>query len=311
MDMTALDFPHGRPSSFRLPGQGAGWGAAAWRGYDELMGMNARNRQIARANTLEAIRLVTDKVATKRVLAESGVPVAGTLDVIEDRRRVRSLAEAELPDEWVVKPNRGRGGGGILIALGRAGTGPNGWRRPSGAPLRSGEVRDHLRLLLDGEFSGGLRDVALVEPVLRAHPDLATLSYRGLPDVRVICAYDTPLLAMLRLPTRRSDGRANLHHGAVGAGLDLATGRIVAARAGRHEVRRHPDTGRLLLGGRVPFWGEVLRTAARCGPATGLRYVGADVVVTDAGPLILEVNARPGLRIQNVTEARALGRLKP
>jgi alpha-L-glutamate ligase-like protein len=306
--VTTADRVDRRPSPGRLGLAIRGWRAGLWRGYDDVMGLNARDQQIARANSREAIRLATDKVRTKQVLERRGIPVAGTLGVIDDRRWAQRLSGTELWDEWVMKPNRGRGGTGILIARGRMGNQPeDGWRRTSGAPLRVGDVRDHLRLLLDGEFSGGTRDAALLEPVLSTHADLSRLTYRGLPDVRVICVDDEPLLAMLRLPTRRSNGRANLHYGAVAAGVDLGSGRVVAARVGRHEVRRHPDTGHTLVGARIPFWDDVLRVATRCGPATGLRYVGADVVVTDSGPLVLEVNARPGLQIQNVSSIPALG----
>ena len=307
--MTTAGLPfERRPSLGRRVLAVSGWRAALWRGYDDVMGLNARDQQIARANSREAIRLATDKATTKQVLERQGVPVARTLGVIHDRRWAQRLSGAELPDEWVMKPNRGRGGTGIMIARCRMANRPEGgWRRTSGAPLRVTDVRDHLRLLLDGEFSGGIRDVALLEPVLRAHDELSLLSYRGLPDVRVMCAYDEPLLAMLRLPTRRSNGRANLHYGAVAAGVDLGSGLVVAARVGRHEVRRHPDTGRTLVGARIPFWDDVLRVATRCGPATGLQYVGADVVVTESGPLVLEVNARPGLQIQNVSTILALG----
>jgi alpha-L-glutamate ligase-like protein len=278
------------------------WWAAAWRGYDDVLGLNSRNQHIVRANSPAAIRLVTDKAATKEVLLNHGVPVTGTLAVIESRRWARRLSMADMPDAWVMKPNRGRGGNGILIAHGRAPAGPEqGWRRTSGRPLPVAEVRDHLRLVLDGEFSGRARDEALLEPVVRPHEGLAHLTYQGLPDIRVMCAYDQPRLAMLRLPTAHSGGRANLHQGAVGAAVDIDTGRILGARAGRRELLRHPDTDQPLIGARVPYWDQVLHAAARCGPATGLTYLGADVVVTDAGPLVLEVNARPGLQIQNVT----------
>ncbi len=46
----------------------------------------------------------------------------------------------------------------------------------------------------------------------------------------------------------------------------------------------------------------MLNAASRCSAATGLNYLGADIVVDQSqGPLLLEVNARPGLQIQNVT----------
>lgn len=42
--------------------------------------------------------------------------------------------------------------------------------------------------------------------------------------------------------------------------------------------------------------------AARCDEAPGLNYLGVDVVLDEErGPLVMEVNARPGLEIQNVS----------
>jgi alpha-L-glutamate ligase-like protein len=280
--------------------------APAWRGYDDVVGMNARNAHIARSNPLPSVRLVTDKAATKWVLERHDVPVARTIGVVTEHRWARRVTLEDLPAEWVMKPNRGHGGNGVLIA---DRSDADGWLRASGRRLPLRAVRDHLRLVLDGEFSGRARDAALLEPVIRADGGLARLSYQGLPDIRVICEHDEPRLAMLRLPTSRSGGRANLHQGAVGAAVDIDTGRVVAARAGRHATDVHPDTLAPLLGAQVPSWGQVLAAASRCGPATGLHYVGADVVIDESrGPLVLEVNARPGLQIQNVT-ARGLSRV--
>jgi len=278
----------------------------AWRGYDDVVGMNARNAHIARSNPLPAVRLVNDKAATKWALERHDVPVARTIAVISEHRWARRVTAQDLPAEWAMKPNRGHGGNGILIADGRDG---DGWLRASGRALPLGAVRDHLRLVLDGEFSGRARDAALLEPLIRTDDELGRLSYQGLPDIRVICEHDQPRLAMLRLPTSRSGGRANLHQGAVGAAVDVDTGRVVAARIGRHSTHVHPDTHVPLLGAGIPAWEQVLTAASRCGPATGLHYVGADVVLDRSrGPLVLEVNARPGLQIQNVT-ARGLSRV--
>jgi hypothetical protein len=182
----------------------------------------------------------------------------------------------------VVKPNRGHRGNNVLIADRRDG---DGWLRTSGHALPLRVARDHLRLVLDGESSGRDRDAALFEPLIRTDGELGRLSYQGLPDICVICEHDQPRLAMLRLPTSRSGGRAHLHQGAVGAAVDIDTGRAVAARIGRHAVDVHPDTHARLLGSRVPAWGQARNAASRCGPATGLHHAGADVVVAQGrGP---------------------------
>lgn len=271
----------------------------AVRAYDAAMGMNLRNYLIARVNAPEAIRLVNDKHATKAALSAHSVPVSPTLTLIRNRRELAALDWSDLPDAWAMKPNQGLGGTGILLAVGR---GPAGWRTGSGRPLTRRQVDGHARFILDGEFSPRGRDMALLEPLIHSHPDLDRLSYQGLPDIRVICAGDQPRLAMLRLPTSASGGRANLHQGAIGASVDLETGRVERAWIGSTPLTRHPDTRQELIGAQVPDWAVVVEAASRCGQATGLRYVGADVVVdADRGPLVLEVNARPGLQIQNVT----------
>jgi alpha-L-glutamate ligase-like protein len=269
------------------------------RNWDTLLGLNGRNAYIARQNSSAAIRLVNDKFATKQALAAAGVPTAESLALVSSGRQLRELGPDTLPGRWACKPNQGLGGTGILLAAGRCSV---GWHSFSGREIPVLEVQDHVRLILDGEFSNRPYDSALFEPLLVAHSELARLSYRGLPDVRVICDGADPRLAMLRLPTSASGGRANLHQKAIGAAVALETGRVAAAMCNGSSITRHPDTDEPLIGAEVPFWPRVLEMASRCSGATGLCYVGADIVVdVERGPLVLEVNARPGLQIQNIT----------
>lgn len=278
-----------RPTSSRL------------RRWDRIMGLNARNELIARNNPARAVRLVNDKVATKRALTAHDIPVAETLLVIDARRALARVDWDVLPDSFALKPSQSLGGAGILLAARRHRSG-DGWESASGRHLPLRAVREHVRGILDGEFSPRGADVAFVEPLIAAHPVLADMSFRGLPDIRVICVGDEPVTAMLRLPTSASGGRANLHRRAIGASVDLATGTVVRAWTGGNHTDAHPDTGAPLTGQVVPHWDAVLDAARRCAAATGLRYLGADVVIdAERGPLLLEVNARPGLQIQNVT----------
>jgi alpha-L-glutamate ligase-like protein len=106
-------------------------------------------------------------------------------------------------------------------------------------------------------------------------------------------------MAMVRLPTRASDGKANLHQGAVGAGIDMSSGETLAGVLENDVVDEHPDTGALVAGVRIPHWDFILESAARCYEVTELGYLGVDMVIDrDLGALILEMNARPGLNIQ-------------
>jgi len=131
------------------------------------------------------------------------------------------------------------------------------------------------------------------------------------PDIRVIVFRGFPIMAMVRLPTRGSRGKANLHQGAVGAGIDLATGITLDGVITTEVVTHHPDTTNAIAGLQVPEWDTILDIAARCYELTGLGYIGVDVVLDrDLGPLVLELNARPGLAIQIANRQGLLRRLR-
>ncbi len=281
----------------------------ALRGNQQVLGMNARNDYVERENDPRAIRLVNDKHATKAALAKFDVPVVPTLAVVRDRRDLDRVDWNALPDSWALKPNNGCQGSGIMLAHTRAG---DGWQTASGRPLDLATIKEHVSEILDGEYSFESmdRDSALFEPLIVPDPQLAGVVPSGLPDIRVVCYRSNPVLAMMRLPTAASGGRANLHQGAFGAGIDLTSGRVVRAQLQRRNISRHPDTGKPLIELTVPGWDEILRHSVACAEATGLGYMGADIVVDVArGPVVMEVNARPGLEIQNVTGVRLGERL--
>jgi alpha-L-glutamate ligase-like protein len=269
------------------------------RVHREFLGLNRRNHGYLFAyNPRTRYHVVDDKRATKEVLATRGVPAPATLDVVEAPWQIAALA-ARLArrDTFVLKPTRGTGGAGIVVVAGRDG---DDWAKASGDAVTWRAIAAHAADVIAGTFSvGGREDVLLVEDLVLAEPTLAAVSYQGVPDVRVLVFRGVPVLAMVRLPTRRSDGRANLHLGGVGVGVDMATGRTTHAVVGRRAVDRHPDLDVPLHGIGVPAWDDVLRIAVDAADAVGLGFLGVDVVL-DArhGPLVLELNARPGLAIQ-------------
>jgi alpha-L-glutamate ligase-like protein len=146
---------------------------------------------------------------------------------------------------------------------------------------------------------GGRPDKAILQQRIHLHPSFEAISYKGIPDIRVILYRNEPAMAMLRLPTKESNGRANLHQGGIGTGIDLASGITHHAVQHNRSVDCHPDTGMPVVGLRVPYWDEVLELSRRVAQAVGLGYLGVDIVVdAEHGPMLLEANARPGLAIQ-------------
>lgn len=118
--------------------------------------------------------------------------------------------------------------------------------------------------------------------------------------MRVIVFRGVPVMAMLRLPTSESDGKANLHTGGVGAGVDLSTGVTTHAVQHNQPVSEHPDFLTTLNGLQLPGWEQVLELSTDIAKAVPkLGYVGVDIVIDETrGPTLLELNARPGISVQ-------------
>jgi alpha-L-glutamate ligase-like protein len=284
----------------------------AWRRLKDLgiLGMNHRNaRCILDYNSRGLFPVVDDKLRMHDLCKDIAVPTPAVYGAITSHSQLRRLDEflAE-HDDFVIKPNRGSAGRGVLVVTARAG---RAFRRHNGQLLSREQVRQHLSDLLSGIYSlGGRPDQALLQQRVRLHPAFEPIAYKGIPDVRVIVYRDEPAMAMLRLPTKASNGRANLHQGGIGVGIDLASGFTHHAVLRNRMVMAHPDTGVPVLGRRVPFWKEILQLSRRVAQAVGLGYVGVDVVLdADQGPMLLEANARPGLAIQIANARGLLGRL--
>jgi alpha-L-glutamate ligase-like protein len=264
-----------------------------------VLGMNRRNAAcILDHNPRASFPVVDDKMRLHRLCGEIGVPTPEVYAEVTSYSMLRRLdALLGQRGDFVLKPNRGSAGRGVLVVAGRDAA---GFRRHNGELLRPDELRQHVSDILSGMYSlGGQPDSALVQQRVRLHPAFAAITYKGIPDVRVILYRDQPAMAMLRLPTKQSNGRANLHQGGIGAGVELETGVTHRAVQRNRSVERHPDTGRAVVGMRVPFWDEVLTMSRRVSEAVGLGYLGVDVVLDAVrGPMLLEANARPGLAIQ-------------
>jgi alpha-L-glutamate ligase-like protein len=213
-------------------------------------------------------------------------------------------------ESFVMKPARGSGGKGVLVIDHRDG---DHYVKPSGSRLSSAELRHHAENILAGLFSlGGNRDHALVEYRVTPAKVLTDISFQGAPDIRIVMLHGYPVMAMLRAATKESDGRANLHQGAIGIGIDLATGLTVRAVHHGRIVTHHPDLKSPLVGVQMPQWEKILEIAVTCHEMTELGYLGVDLMIDETkGPLMIEVNARPGLAIQMANGVGLHNRLQP
>jgi alpha-L-glutamate ligase-like protein len=264
-----------------------------------VLGLNRRNGDyILKYNHRRFYPLVDDKILCKIRLQEQGLAVPDLISV------VRSMSQVSRLDRWlgdntefVIKPANGSGGSGILVITDRK---ADYFVDSDGHLVQSADLEHHITNVIGGLYSlGGQPDAAMIESLVHFDPAFSQLTYHGVPDIRVIVYRGYPVMAMTRLPTRQSHGKANLHQGAIGIGIDLGSGVTVGGVWGNSPVSVHPDTGFEVEGFQIPYWGQIVSMAARCYEAVELGYLGVDIVLDrDLGPLILELNARPGLNIQ-------------
>ena len=270
-----------------------------------ILGLNHRNAVYTLGyNQRMYYPLVDDKAQTKIRCQKSGVSVPELYGVIEIERQIRDLPSMiENKSEFVIKPAHGSGGDGILIIKGKM---KDKYRKANGTLITETKLTHHVSNVLSGMYSlGGAADVALIEYCVDFAPVFEAISYQGVPDIRIIVFLGVPVMSMVRLPTRMSDGKANLHQGAMGVGVDLAVGKTLTAVLLNDVVMEHPDTGNKVTGISIPDWRNLLHLASKCYDIFNLGYLGVDIVLDkEKGPLLLEVNARPGLNIQIANRAQ-------
>ncbi len=276
-----------------------------------ILGMNCRNRDfIGRYNPRERFPLVDNKLKTKLMAKARNLATPNLLFVARAQYEIAHI-ERKLTDlaGFAIKPAKGSGGKGIWVIVGRDG---EQFIKSSGARVTLDDIRHHMSNTLAGLYSlGGATDAVLVEELIDIDPYFSDYSFEGVPDIRIVVFKGYPIMAMLRLATRASDGKANLHQGAVGVGLDIGTGKCLQSIQFNTKITAHPDTQKPLGHIAIKDWSNLLLLASRCFDMTGLGYMGADLVLdAKRGAELLELNARPGLAIQMANGQGLLPRLR-
>ena len=277
------------------------------------LGANARNLAYLRpSNSLRAIRIADNKLLAKKVLKKAGLPVLQTYSIIQRPREIKEFDWTSLPPAFALKPNRGLGGEGILIVYGRKKKFPYPWIKADKKLVQIRDLQSHILNILEGIFSlTSLPDEAFFEERIKLSKFLKVYSHRGIPDIRIIVYNSVPIMAELRLPTQESGGKANLHLGGIGVGIDLSSGVTTTAIQNDHPIEYIPNTRLLLRGIAIPEWKENLKLAIQAQQVSKIGFLGVDIAIDrDKGPIVLELNARPGLSIQIANLAPLKDRLQ-
>ncbi len=265
-----------------------------------VLGLNARNHlYIHPYNRHKVKRYADEKILGKRLLSKHRLPTPKLVTVFQKFTEVEGFAWEKLPSSYVVKPNQGYGGEGIWIIKRRAKYAGE-WFRTDGRKVSWQEIQLHILDILEGQYSiHDVPDIAFIEERVLIHKKFKKYTFQGTPDVRVIVFNMVPVMAEMRVPTRQSGGRANLHQGAIGVGVDIAAGVATHAIQYDEPIKFVPGKEVKLTGFSIPHWEEILTLAVRAAQVSGLGFVGVDIVICpERGPMVLELNARPGLAIQ-------------
>jgi len=269
-----------------------------------ILGLNARARISYRYNKNWGRSVANSKILSKKVLKKAGIPIPEIYQKFLKPKDILGLDWQSLPDSFALKPNRGLGGEGIIVIKKRSKDG-KAWITTSRRKKTVEDLKLHTLDIFEGAFSLQYsRDVAFAEEYVGRHKAFKKYAYRGTPDIRVVVFNKVPVMAMLRLPTKDSGGRANLHQGAIGVGVDIASGITTKAVWYGAQIKYKPETKRKLHGIKIPNWTKILEIAVKCSEATRLGFLGVDVVLhPEKGPMVLELNAQPGFQIQLANEA--------
>ncbi len=282
----------------------------------QILGLNARSLSYLKPlNTKRGRRIADSKLLTKKYLRKAGLPTPKLLKVFKSPQEVAEFNWLTLPDNFVLKPASGYAGGGIVIVKKRA-KWAGEWRLMDDSITNVADFRLRSLDILAGQYSlHNLPDWAMVEERIKITKVLRKYAYQGTPDVRVLVYNKVPVMAMLRLPAAESKGKSNLHQGAIGVGIDIATGITTYGIIRGQFIKYVPGTKRKINGIKLPSWNTILTLAVKAQEAVpSLGFVGVDIVFDKQhGPVILELNARPGVEIQNANLSplkRRLGRVE-
>lgn len=285
-----------------------------FKATNNILGINERNLSFTKKyNKGKARRIADDKYRTYRVLKKVGVPQPELLKVLKTESEINNFSFDSLPKSFVIKPAFGFGGTGNLLIFGKSKKTGN-WIGVNGKQYSEDHLKSYCLSILSKTFSlefAKKDDFVLIQERVKLDPSLKRISSKkGLPDIRIVLYKTIPIMAMLRLPTKQSGGKSNLHLGGIGVGIDLATGTTTYAVTKDEPIEKHPDTGVNLSGFFISQWKDILKIAIRAVDEIGLKFGAVDIVLDrDRGPLVLEVNARTGLGIQLANQEGLKGRI--
>ena len=273
---------------------------------NNILGINKRNLSYIFENDKQARILANNKLKTKHYFSVRGVPVPKLYGIFKTQEEVNKFDFASLPNNVVIKPNNGSLGRGIIPFKQKDGT---TFISTSDKRYTIKELKNHIINIVQGKYSESNSDTAFFEQRIKNSPLLESISYKGLPDMRIVCYNSIPCMAMLRVPTKLSDGRANLAENALGVGINLSNGEPNYYYYKGKITKENPVSQETLK--KVPNFVQVLQVAVKCAQLSNLKLIGCDIAFNEKNePTLIEINSRPGLKIQLANKAGLKDRIQ-
>lgn len=166
--------------------------------------------------------------------------------------------------------------------------------------------------------------VGVVEEYIVQHPDMMKLCPSSVNSLRVvtISSNSNPVgengrtYDIVYAGVRIGQGNAivdNLHSGGMVANVDLETGVLMnnAADCAGNVFEKHPDTGTVIKGFKIPCFDEAIEMVKRAIEKNKVEgYIGWDIAISEKGPMFLEVNDRPGVVVLQTAAAQEMKGMK-
>jgi len=266
-----------------------------------ILWINARNlKYIKPYNEKKLIKLADSKLRTKFFLKELDIPFPYLFDILKSRKQLSKYDWSYLKwKDFVVKPNKGSKGKGILLCY----IVSEDIINVNGKNILIDDFEKLVLDILDGKYSmtlGG--DTAIIEEKVMPSKEFWHFCEFGLADIRIISFNLVPIMAMLRYPTKESGGKANIAQWWVGFGIDIATWEIISMYKGRTIYKNEfPKDYKDFKWKKIMYWDDMLLYSSQIQYFTNIWYLWLDWVITNDGPSLLEINARAGMEIQLVS----------
>ena len=215
-----------------------------------------------------------------------------------------------------MKPNSGTSGGLGFIKLELR----DGALFENNKPIsleRFEEIRDSMRNYIITEYAHQHSELAKVWP--DSECTLRVIMAKNPKESLYEPAQWSCAISFARFGSSISGGASNLSSGGVGVGFDFETGAYndVCIRYrrfcpdGNWLLQRHPDTDVCWTDNVLPNWPLVRQLIDRiCQHISSLDYVGLDIIITEDGMKLCEINSHPAVDYAQLMSGPVLKREK-